>query len=88
MGIIKYEDLYNDPFEVMKTILQSVNLSLDTQVEKFIQKSTTENSSRYYGLYKNKESIDTWRHSMPISTQNRILEIVSNSTAGNFYKDH
>jgi hypothetical protein len=85
--ILKYEDLYASPITEMRNVLHSVGVPWDTQVERFIRLSTSKSSRSYYGLYRKPENIDHWRQSMPLAAQNRVLEFVRGSTAGELYVD-
>lgn len=85
--VLKYEDLCANPVEVMRDALKFADLPWDRQVESFIQRSISRSSSRYYGLHRKPENIDTWRESMPGVVQSQILEIVSGSVAGEMYRE-
>ena len=83
--VIRYEDLCADPTKVMSQILGCVDLPWDGQIDRFILDSAARTSSRFYGLHRKTENIDPWRDSMPLAKQQRVLDIVNGSTAGNYY---
>lgn len=83
--VILYEDLCADPQAVMHDVMLLIGLSWDPQVEHFIHRSTSVTSSRYYGLYRRPERLDQWRATTSRAIQDRILEIVRESEAGQFY---
>lgn len=85
--LLKYEDLCANPLRVMQDVLKFADLPWHRQVESFVQRSISKNSSRYYGLHRKPENIDTWRQSMPGSVQSRIMQIVKGSEAGDLYPE-
>jgi len=83
--VIRYEDLCEDPYSAMRDILQTTNLPWDSQVERFIRHSTTSTSRRFYGLHRELKHVDPWHLSVPGETKKRVLQIIEDTPAGEFY---
>ncbi|HTN03316.1 MAG TPA: sulfotransferase, partial [Planctomycetaceae bacterium] len=83
--IVRYEDLCAHPEREMRRILAAIDLPWDRQVERFIRRSTTTTSPRFYGLHRKPESVDTWRREIPRGVQERVQKIIRGTTAGRFY---
>ena len=84
-SIIRYEDLCTDPESVTESLLASLNLSPSDQLLGFLRRSTSNTSPRFYGIYREKVSVDQWRGSFPESIQDRVSEIVRDTAAGRLY---
>ena len=85
--VVRYEDLCADPYSVMREILLTTNLPWDTQIEKFIRRSTGSTSRRFYGLNREVKHIDPWRQTVSGETKKRVLEIIRDTPAGELYAD-
>jgi len=64
---------------------RSIGLPWHQQIEKFIKQSKAATPSRFYGLHRNDENIDDWQREMPKQVQTKIMKIVSDSVAGDYY---
>lgn len=83
--IVRYEDLCADPEREMRRILAAIHLPWDRQLERFIRRSTATTSPRFYGLHRKPDSVDAWRRETPRGVQERVHEIIRETSAGKFY---
>ena len=83
--IIRYEDLVSNPLEESVQLFDKLEMPSDSQVERFIQKSTNGNSSRYYGVYRKKAAVNVWKDVVPLDSQERVAKIVSGTKAAELY---
>ena len=82
---VRYEDLCTDPKAVASRLFDRVGLSWDPQVERFIERSTSSDTRRFYSVYRRAESIDAWKDAMPRPDQERVQQLVADSLAGRLY---
>ena len=83
--IIRYEDLCESPVNVIRKVLDTVGLPWHEQVAQFIKKSTASTSSRFYGVSRKTENVDSWKQNTSIDIQHKIQRIVCQSPAGKYY---
>lgn len=75
--IVKYEDLAADPSNVARDLFRFVDLSWNSQTERFIEQSTTSDAAAgYYSIYRNsREAVEKWRGVLSADDQDRVLAL-------------
>lgn len=83
--IVRYEDLCSNPLTGARQILSNFDLPWHSQVEQFIRSSTSHASTRYFGLYRQRQQLDSWKDRVPKTVQNRVQELIQETPAGRLY---
>jgi hypothetical protein len=83
--VVRYEDLCSDPPGVTQQVFKAIDLPWHGQVGQFIRQSQSFTSRRFYGLHRAPNKVDLWRDSLPLSLQERLMEIVRDTEAGDYY---
>lgn len=79
---VNYDALCESPLAVVEAVFAKIGLDVTDEVRQFLFRSTGENQSRYYSVYKNpKASSEKWRSQMALADQQEIAELLKNSHA-------
>ncbi len=85
---IRYEDVCSDSIGVAKHIFACVDLPWETEVERFLNRSTSSHSSRYYSTSKDPQvAANKWRERVPQEIQESVKRLVGRTRAGSRYFD-
>lgn len=83
---VRYEDVCADPVAVIKDIYKFVALDWSMQTEEFVLKSTTQNVSDYYSVFKDPlTAAYKWRNELDAASINRILSITRDTVPGRLF---
>lgn len=82
---IRYEDLCRDPEATVRAIFDRVQLAWNPRVARFLKRSTSRDTRRFYSVYRKGESLDAWKVEMSANERKRVERIVANSEAGRLY---
>lgn len=89
--IVVYEQLVEKPLETLEKIFSHFGLSMDSQVEKFLEQSTEYSLAsrikrgeiginQYFSIFRDSQSCrDRWKQEMSLEDINRIMNIVNQS---------
>lgn len=84
--IVRYEDITSSPVEEARRILDFMDLSWHSQVERFIAASTGATSPRFYATSRARHDVDPWRKNSSDLTC-RMAAVVCGTPAAAYYKE-
>lgn len=85
---VRYEDVCAEPLAMTRKMFEFAGLDWPSQTERFVHSSTEVTHTEYYSIYKNPQaSAGRWRSELAPDVIERILRILCNSSAGQFYSD-
>jgi hypothetical protein len=85
---VRYEDVCSQPVGEVRNLLKFAGLAWHNQVERFIERSTSHNSDRYYSVFKNPEkSVSKWQQQLSQSQVDAINAVIRQSYLREIYPD-
>jgi hypothetical protein len=73
LTVVTYEDLLNATVGETKRLLKFCDLSFSSQIEDFINESTSKSSDDPYDIYRNNKRTDEWKEVLPSDIVEGIL---------------
>lgn len=73
-GIVKYEELVENPIDVTKQLFEFLDLPFTSQTETFLKTSHQRHDRDPYSVYKDKKVKDKWRWQLDEEIQYEILD--------------
>ncbi|SFQ35994.1 sulfotransferase family protein [Salibacterium halotolerans] len=70
--LIRYEDLVGHTEDVVKDLFSFVELPMNDQTQRFIEKSKSVHQDDVYSVYKGNKEVDDWKNELDISIINKI----------------
>ncbi len=78
--LLRYEDLCNEPLHKAQELIRFAGLNWHSQVEDFVNRSTSQTSEHYYSVFKDPADSSTkWQHELSAGQIEAIMRVIHES---------